>query len=95
MKVLHLIMIAFNDVGLNEVPPASVELLKHHENLQDYVRLPLDRKLEEDTTLKMESSYTGGTPKVQCTLSELHVCVDCCQIYVIEKTNKQANKQRS
>lgn len=57
LKLLHLIMVAFSDVGLNEVPPSSLELLKYHKSAQDYVRLPLGMKLYGDTQIKMDHFY--------------------------------------
>jgi len=92
LKLRYLIMVAFSDVGLNKVPPASVELLKYHHGVQDYVSLPLDKKLEDNIQVKMRSSYKQNG-QVQWTLSELHVYVDSCKIHVIEKTNKQTNKE--
>lgn len=57
LKLRYLIMVAFSDVGLNKVPLASVELLKYHHGVQDYVSLPLDKKLEDNIQVKMRFSY--------------------------------------
>jgi len=54
LKLLHLVMIAFSDVGLNEVPPSSLELLKYREGVEGHVRLPLGMKLYGDTQIKMD-----------------------------------------
>lgn len=64
LKLLHLVVIAFSDVGLNKVPPASLELLKYDDSIQDYVCLPLDWKLEGDTAVKLERSR--GSSQVHC-----------------------------
>ena len=56
LKLLHLIMMAFSDVGLNEVLPSSLELLTYHNGVQDYVRLPHGMKLYGDTQIKMEQN---------------------------------------
>jgi len=53
LKLLHLITVAFSDVGLNKVPPASVELLKYVEGIQDFVRLHPDLKLVDDLQVKV------------------------------------------
>lgn len=63
LKLLHLIMVAFSDVGLNEVPPASLDLLMYDESIQDHVRLPLDWKPKGDIAVKLEYS---NTYKVHC-----------------------------
>ena len=64
LKLLHLVMVAFSDVGLNEVPPARLDLLKCDESIQDCVRLPLDWKPEGDIAVKLE--YSNGNYKVHC-----------------------------
>lgn len=71
LKLLHLVMIAFSDVGLNEVPPSSLELLKYREGVEGHVRLPLGMKLYGDTQIKMD--HFSRQNKVQWKLSELHV----------------------
>ena len=75
------IMVAFSDVGLDKLPPARVKLLKYDESVQDYVRLHLDSKLQENIRVKVELKED----KVKCTLSELHANVDGCKIYFREK----------
>ena len=63
-ELRYLIMVAFSDVGLDKVPPARVKLLTYDESVQDYVRLALHTKLEENIPVKVELKEG----KVKCTL---------------------------
>ena len=66
LKLLHLIMVAFSDVGLNKVPPARIDLLKYHEGIQDFVRLPLDSKLEDPIQAQVRINYKQD--QVRCEI---------------------------
>ena len=67
LKLLYLIMRAFADVGLDKLPPASIELLEYDESEQDYVPLPLNKTLRENVQIKVE--LRGDQVKKYCLIS--------------------------